>query len=105
MVAAGYRLRFKNSGSVLHAMADSYGSAVVALERELLRDVRLTASLRATLAAGAARRAMEQPEQGHEREGNEGIARLGVHVSIGDAAPAPAPQSPCMLTRDIFGPA
>jgi hypothetical protein len=83
MIAAGYRLRFRNTLSTLHGMVDSYGSVRVVVEREPIKDVRIGASLEAPLSAG-------------------GAATLGFKIGLGAPSPITAPLSPCTLSRDIF---
>lgn len=87
MLAAGYKLRFRNTRTTLHGVLDSYGKAVVIVEREPIRDMLVTFSMEGRLKPGV--------EPGK-------AASFGLSVSVGGTSPITPPLSPCTMTRDIF---
>jgi hypothetical protein len=90
MLAAGYRMRFRNTLSTLHGTVDSYGTMRAVVEREPLKDVRVGMSMEAKVAPWA-----------HRGETDK-AATFGFRISIGTPAPIVAPLSPCTMTREIF---
>lgn len=84
MFAIGYRLRFRNTGTVLTGNVDSYGGLTTLIDRELSRTARVGLYSKVDLLRRAA------PE-------------LGLRMTIGGMAPIPPQRSPVLLSRNILG--
>src|SRR5205823_1357561 len=88
MVAAGYRLRFRNTATTVSGQVDTYGNVRTVLEREVVRDVRVAFSGEARLLGG----------------GGGADNAFGLRVTIGQQAALPRNLSPITMPRDVFGP-
>jgi hypothetical protein len=86
MVAAGYRLHFRNTLTTLHGMVDSYGGLKQVVEYEPVKDLRVGVGFE-TRFLGA----------------QEGQAHVGMMVTLGPLPRTQPPLSPLTMTRDIFG--
>lgn len=93
MAAVGYRLKFRNTLTSVHGMLDSYGTARIMVEREPVKDIRMGLSLEGKLSPGAQA----------TKPGPDGYVVLGFQVSAGALNRLPQQQSPCTMTRSIFG--
>ena len=91
MVAAGYRLRLRNTATTVHGMIDTYGNCRQAVERELMRDVRVSVSLETRLAPGA------------DAGGAQEVATVGIKATLGGVPAYKAPLSPVLMSASIFG--
>ena len=85
MVAAGYKLKFRNTSSVITGEVDTYGNVRSVLDREVVKDVRVAFSAECRLLDG-------------------GENAFGLKVSVGQQAALPRNLSPITMPRDVFGP-
>lgn len=83
-MSVGYKLRFRNAASSLYGQVDSYGNLRTVLEREPLKDVKITFGSEVKL-MGA------------------GDNVFGLRVVIGNQPPLPRALSPILMSRDVFG--
>ena len=85
MAAIGYKLRFRNTASTVVGEVDTYGKVRLLVEREPVKDLRVTMSGEVNLQSGS----------GHA---------FGLQVSIGNQAALPRNLSPITISRDVFNP-
>ena len=89
MASAGYRVKFRNTLSSITGVVDTYGTVRLLVDREPVKDIKISASMEARIGPQAS-------------PGPEGTATLGFRVIIGTPSPIVAPLSPCTMSRDIF---
>lgn len=89
MASAGYRVKFRNTLTTVTGVVDTYGTVRLLVEKEPVKDFRVSASMDARIGPQA------QP-------GPDGTTTLGFRVIVGTPSPIVAPLSPCTMSRDIF---
>ena len=84
MVSVGYKMRFRNTASVLHGQVDSYGNVRTVIEREPVKDVRISLGSELRLLGG-------------------GDNYIGLKMTVGSQPTLPRALSPILMSRDVFG--
>jgi hypothetical protein len=88
MVSVGYRLRFRNGASTIYGQADSYGTVRAVVEREPLKDVKVTFGAEVRLLPSGGR----APDN-----------VFGLRLAVGAQPALPRALSPILMSRDVFG--
>ena len=90
MGAVGYRMNFRNTGTTLYGMLDTYGNTRQVLERDVMKDFKIGVGFKTRLIPG-----------GHEP--TDPVASIRFMVIVGGVPQRDPPLSPLLMSRPIFG--